>query len=291
MKYLLSLFSLTVFIVLPQMVHAATVSISHVPSVVAQQQQFYVDITIDPEGKTFNALQGAVVFSDDTISFVRAETGSSNITFFIDPPAVKGNRITFSGIIPGGFSGLIDPFDSAHKNPGQIVRLVFVGKAAGEGRLAVTGLAIADNDGHGTLESVADQQMAFSVSGTVAPSVYFPQDTVAPTVTASVVKDANLNNGKYTLIFNAVDKQSGIDHVDIKEGGGDWHTIQSPYLLQDQSRQSILLIRAVDVAGNSGNATIPPVRRASSLFAVIVALIFLLSIILYVIKKKSQHTS
>lgn len=287
MKKITILFLIIIFVTLS--VHradAASISLAPMPATIAQQQQFYVDVTIDPQGISFNGIQGAVSFSSDTLSFVRAETGSSSITYFIDQPTVKGNTVTFSGIIPGGFDGLINPFDPVHKKPGEVMRLVFVGKAAGTATIGTSHMQIAGNDGQGTLQPVPDQQFHFVVSNTVAPSVYSTPDTVMPVLSASIVSDKDLYDGKYTLVFTAVDKQSGIDHVEIKEGTDAWQTIQSPYVLRDQSRQGILLIRAVDAAGNATLVTINAAPQSSRLVLPILLILFLLSIVLYVIKKK-----
>jgi hypothetical protein len=266
-----------------------TAAILHVPATVAQQQQFYVDVVIDPQGKSFNAIQGTIVFSNDNLSLVRTETGSSNVTFFVDPPTLKGNTITFSGIIPGGFSGLINPFDPTHPGPAEIVRLVFMGKAAGEAQIIATGMTIADNDGQGTLETVPDQRSFLSILTTVAPSVYAVHDTTPPLLTASVVQDHDLNNDSYTLVFNATDKQSGIDHVEVKEGSKEWRTVKSPYLLQDQSRKSIISIRAIDNAGNATLVSIDAAPHPSDTAVPIVLIIVSLCIVLYVIKQKYIH--
>ena len=289
-KLLFTFLIVSVIVFSSQHAHAAVINFAHTPTTIAQQQQFYVDVTVDPEGKSFNAIQGSIAFSDDTLKFVRAETGTSNVTLFIQRPTAKGNVITFSGIIPGGFDGLINPFDPNNKLPGQIVRLVFEGKAAGEAQIISTATTVADNDGQGTLEPVPDQQAFLSVSTSVAPALYTTADAQPPTLSASVVKENNLYNGKYTLLFSAIDKQSGLDHVEVKEGNGSWVTAESPYVLHDQSRRSILLVRAFDVAGNvSVVVTIPPLEQGSQLPMIILLVIFVL-IVAYVIYKKRKQT-
>jgi hypothetical protein len=197
----------------------AALLIQHVPPTIAQQEQFYVDVAIDPQGNNFNGVEGSITFSSNTLQFVRAETGSSIISTFIDTPTlVSAGTVRFSGIIIGGFDGLINPFDQSHKLPGQIVRLVFVGKKPGNVTIASSNVSIAANDGKGTIENLSDTSAASTVSDQVAPSVYNLADTIAPTLTASVVSNKNLYNGQYTVIFTATDKQSGIDHVELKEG-------------------------------------------------------------------------
>lgn len=271
--------------------YAAAIIINHAPTAVAQGQQFYVDVTIDPQNKPLNGIQGSIVFSSDTLSFIRAETGTSNITLFIDKPAVTGNTITYSGIIPSGFNGMINPYTPGTTFPGQIMRLVFVGKAAGEAHIIATNTSVTDNDGQGTLEVVPDQRTTFSVSTAVAPSIYQSTDTRPPTLTASIIKENDLYKDRYTLIFNAIDKQSGIDHVEVKEGNDDWQTAQSPYVLHDQSRKGILSVRAFDMDGNiSVVVTIPPTNQSqpTALIVLIITILLALSIVYAIHKKRIQ---
>ncbi len=285
MKKFLLFTLLLSFFLLVKNAEASTVTISHAPTTVAQQQQFYIDVALDTAGTSINGIQGAVTFSSDTLSFVRAETGTSNVTLWIDQPTVHGNTISFSGIIPGGFDGLVDPFDQTHKQPGEIARLVFVGKMPGNATIATSNVIVSDNDGNGTLEHVADNTTSVVVSNDIAPSIYSTPDIVPPTITASIVQDADLFDGKYALLFTAIDKESGIDHVELKEGNDQWKTIQSPYMLRDQSRDSILSLRAYDVAGNIATITIAPKSSAPSPTAIIILIIAALAI-LYVMYKK-----
>ncbi len=286
-KFLFTILTMGTAIAFSSQAHAAALLLNNAPKNIAQQQQFYVDVAIDPQGKSLNGIQGSVVFSADTLSFVRAETGNSDVTLFVDRPTLNGNAISFSGVIPGGFDGLINPYDPKNRLPGQIVRLVFVGKAAGEAQIIATGTTITANDGQGTIETVPDQQAFLAVSTAVVPSIYTQTDTRLPTLTASIVKEDDLYGGKYALLFNAVDKESGIDRVEIKEGNDAWKVVQSPYLLRDQSRKSILLIRAFDVAGNASTiVTIPPTNQSQSPAVIVIVLILFALCIGYVIYKK-----
>jgi hypothetical protein len=289
MKYFLPPLFIVIALLLPQKVSAADMVLQHLPASVAQQQQFYVDVALDPQNQSYNGIQGSVSFSADTLSLVRAETGSSLVSYFIDPPTAKNDTVTFSGIIVGGFNGLINPFDMTRKSPGEIMRLVFVATSPGAATVTTRNSSATLNDGLGTLQQVADTTASFNVTNAVAPSVYNTADTTPPTISASVVRDPNLYDGRYALLFSTVDKESGIDHVELREGNGPWLTIQSPYLLQDQSRKSILSLRAYDVAGNVTNMNIVPTAVAQSGGVVILILLLILCIILYVIYKKFKN--
>lgn len=286
MKYLLLL---TLFVLVPCNAFAARMVLQHAPDTVARQQQFYVDVAVDAEGDSFNAIEGSVGFSSETLSLVRIETGNTIISNFIDAPTVAGDTISFSGIIVGGFDGLIDPFDQSKKFPGKIMRLVFSGKEQGNAMVFANKVSVSANDGSGSISSAAGTRASFAVSEAVAPSMYSSGDSNPPIVSASVVQEPDLFEGKYTLVFNATDKESGIDRVELREGLGAWKTIHSPHLLQDQSRKSILSIRAYDASGNVASITIGAMAPASATAVLIIVTLLAAISILYVIYKKTIH--
>jgi len=222
------------------------------------KEQFYVDVLLDPMGASINGIEGKITFPKDSLTFLRAEDGKSMVTLWIEKPKVNKNAITFSGIIPNGFDGVIDPFNPTDKLPGPIIRLVFEGKAEGQGEISSSDFAVTLNDGDGTVEHLYSVFAVIEVGSTESPSMYNNPNIVAPTLQASVIQDPNLYNNKYVLVFEAHDKESGIKEVKIKEGNRDWKVIDSPYLLEDQGRHSIIRVQAVNFGGATITATIEP---------------------------------
>ncbi len=267
----------------------ATIALQHVPTSVAQQQQFYVDVVLDTHGHDINGIQGTVAFSSDNLKFVRSEIGNSNVTMWVTQPALQGNSLSFLGIIPGGFDGLINPFDPTHKLPAQIVRLVFEAKASGPAIITASQFSVTANDGQGTLTALPDTTTTVNITEAISPTSYTVTDSIPPLLSASIITDKNLYDGKYTLIYTAIDKESGISHVDLQEGNGAWITIDNPYLLQDQTRKGILSLRAYDVAGNVTTISLPAAPSPHRSQAPIIILVLIVLIILYVIYKKTRH--
>ena len=77
--------------------------------------------------------------------------------------------------------------------------------------------------------------------------------------------------GRYYIVFNTSDKQSGISHYEIMEEpvlefsqfkwggvGVPWVKESSPYVIKDQSLNSIIRVKAIDKAGNEYVATYIP---------------------------------
>jgi hypothetical protein len=84
-------------------------------------------------------------------------------------------------------------------------------------------------------------------------------------------RTTNAFSNKYFIVFNTTDKQSGIDHYEVIEEPLDtknlfgwgaetapWVEAKSPYVLEDQSLNSTIRVRAIDKAGNEYIATYIP---------------------------------
>ena len=98
-----------------------------------------------------------------------------------------------------------------------------------------------------------------------------------------------LFNDKYALIFSAKDAETGIKDVMIKEGNGEWKLAESPYLLNDQSRSSIIKVGTADFSGNTTEITIKPIFNVKSLAIVFVAIVFGLLVLFYNIVRKKIY--
>ncbi|MCK4354831.1 four helix bundle protein [Candidatus Parcubacteria bacterium] len=84
-------------------------------------------------------------------------------------------------------------------------------------------------------------------------------DSTAPEqFSLEIAQDTSIFEGKYFIVFQSLDKQAGIDCYEIKEGEREWKRAESPYLLEDQTLQSIIKAKAVDKAGNERIAEYVP---------------------------------
>ena len=78
---------------------------------------------------------------------------------------------------------------------------------------------------------------------------------------AEIGQDPSVFEGKYFLGFSTQDKTSGIDYYEVKEGKGDFKRAQMPYLLDDQTLNGKIIVKAVDKAGNEQISEIIPPRK------------------------------
>jgi hypothetical protein len=277
-------------------VFAATITLAPSKNTVGLEEQFYVDVLLDPQNISINGIEGSVTFPENNVSFVRGETGKSLVNFWIAEPKLDKNTISFAGIIPTGFAGVIDPFNPAQKMPGLMVRLVFAGKQPGVGTFSSAPFSLTLNDGKGTALNTFGASTSVNIQNTANPFVYKNPNDLGPKLEASIVRDPNLFDNKYALIFQATDSETGIKDVMIKEGNRDWEKIASPYLLEDQSRRSLIALEAVNFSGASIIITINPlpykIFSASNiaLFIILIVLIFFISRKIYLYLKRKNTT-
>jgi hypothetical protein len=266
-------------------VHASTLTLAPSKNSVGLGEQFYVDVMLDPQNVSLNGIEGSVTFAENNVSFVRAETGQSLINFWIEQPKLNGNTISFSGVIPGGFDGVIDPFNPQNKLPGLMVRLIFESTQPGTETFSSASTSVTQNDGLGTLLSIPNVNTIVNITNIPNPFVYKNTNDVAPQIQAYVTRDPNLFNNKYTLIFSATDSGTGIKDVMIKEGNRDWKEITSPYLLEDQGRHSVIALEAVNYSGATIITIINPLPYKLFSPANILLFILFIFIIFFIVKK------
>jgi len=268
-----------------QKASASSVILKPSNTILGVGEQFYVDVMIDTNGKMINGIDASINFSSQNISFIRAEEGGSIINLWVEKPNLKGNTIELSGIIPNGFGGVIDPFNPKERLPGLVIRLVFETKNNGTSNISLSKSYATLNDGKGTTDNIPDNSILLNVQNINIPFIYKTKGDAEPEISAYVIRDTNLFDNKYTLIFDAKDNQTGIKEVLIKEGKRDWKKIESPYLLEDQSRHSIITLQATNYSGASIVMNIENIPY--KLFSVKnITVIILLFIVLFFVFKK-----
>jgi len=268
-------------------VFAATVDIVPSKNLVGIGEQFYVDVMVAMEsGESVNAISGSISFSNDNISFLRAEEGKSIINLWVEKPKSVDRSINFAGVISNGFSGVINPFNPDKKLPGLVIRLIFEPKNSGNVSFSTSKFSLNLNDGLGT-EIFAEPSNAYVDVGDFNDRlVLINNQDVEPKLEASVTKDPNIFNNKFFLIFNATDKESGIKNVRIKEGRRDWKEIESPYLLLDQSRHSSISLQAVNFSGAGVSLNIDKIPyNWVSLIKIVIIAIIIVGVIGLIVRK------
>jgi len=136
------------------------------------------------------------------------------------------------------------------------------------------------NDGFGTPAKLTLKEAVFTILTEKAEvpkeewQEELAKDDIPPEpFEIKISQDPNIFGGKYFIVFSTTDKQTGIDHYEVKEGKIDWKRAESPYLLEDQSLKSIIKVKAVDKAGNERIAEYIPPKKPFPYWVIIPLLV------------------
>ena len=262
---------------------AATISFVTTPGTVPTDTVVTVELATD--GDALNVVEGSVAVPQG-LTVASISTGGSALSLWTqEPKFVPGGRtIEFAGGTPAGLS--------AH----SVVKL-FSFTASSQGPKVTgakaTGVAY-KSDGKGTPVPLSSGSWASGAKQEGASTTSPHMDTVPPVfVYADVAQDPTLFGGKAYLTFAATDDSSGVAYYEVKEGSGAYEKVDKYYVLHDQSRGSTIVVRAVDVAGNTKEATLIPqhtplVSRVA--IAVAVVLVVVLAVLFVRRRMKRTHT-
>src|SRR3989339_757719 len=181
---------------------------------------FVAELKLADLKQIINAMDGLVIFDPSFLEVQDVSLGDSVFTLWPRTPdfASIDGKIMFTGGVPSGTMG------------GSIVKVVFLAKKTGPTNFYLSDNSILYlNDGQGTKTSAQNQKVSLIIQ---------------------LGKDPYTFEGQYFISFFAEDKESGIDHYEVKEGDKDFVTTASPYILSDQSLKSKIFVKAVDKNGN-----------------------------------------
>ena len=248
--------------------HAAEITFSTTETNVGPGQRMEIVALLNTEGETVNAYEGIVTFPD-ILTIEEVREGGSLISFWLEKPYADGNRILFSGITPGGFSG----------EKGEIFRVIAAAASEGAGAISFEDVQVLLHDGEGTRSDLQTTDLAFSVDTAIpVTDLILAPDTTSPEPFTPVLsRDPSIFNNDYFLAFEATDADSGIDRYEVLESGepiddlleGNWPTVVSPYRLEDQSLSGFAYVRAIDRAGNIRVAAVDLEKERQNLFDII----------------------
>jgi hypothetical protein len=213
------------------------------------------------------------------------------VNLWVEKPKVIGGTISFAGLMSNGFEGVIDPFDTTHKLPGLIIRLVFETKKPDQVNFYTSPFTLNKNDGQGTEFQVDPISSSIKVENFINRYKYENNSGGTPELEAFISRDKNIFDNKYTLFFKASDKETGIKSVMIKEGRSNWEEVESPYLLRDQSRHSQITVQALNFSGASIIVNIDKIPYNWNLLTklILLVIISIVGLIILIIKKNHAN--
>lgn len=243
-----------------------------------------VRVTPSP-GECINVIDGVIEY-DPNVQPVDISRGQSILPLWVEEPQIdrENNRITFAGGIPNGYCGRVqgDP-----RLTNEVLKIVFQmpGTRVSFGDESPTstirfseGTSVYLNDGRGNLASLTTNEATLLVGERPSEQVrndwvtLINADTAMPEeFSLTLQKDPSAFGNQYYIVFNTTDKQTGIAYYEVIEEPFDeaglfgwgavtapWVRARSPYVLEDQSLNSTIRVKAVDKAGNQYIATLVP---------------------------------
>lgn len=264
-------FCLLFFSALPLMGQAAELYLESSEGKYYVDETFTIDIRVNVEhNESINAIEGYVEFPNDILKVKDFSTGNSILTFIEKPKIDYGKGlISFTGIIPGGYSGMI-PGDPGKSN--LLGKIIFQAVSSGSAQIVFKDNSQALlSDGKGTPAKLITKGVIIEVELPKEEPLRdewkeeLEKDKIPP---EDFIPEIIKINDKYYLAFSTKDKNSGIDHYEIFEEdisrttgklfwGQNWIERGSPYLLKDQSLTSAIEIKAIDKAGNEKIVKLP----------------------------------
>ncbi len=245
-KYTIIFFAF-VSLIISSKVFAGSISIEQkLPetSTIHVGDEILLTITLDSQNTEYNAIEGELTISPNfTVSEII--TGNSFISVWLENPQDHAsNIISFSGITPSGYNN----------QQGEVFSMILKSQSRGVGSIAIDKLSLFQNDGLGTRESKSKIQKNVTITNLPEgkePYVLSIADINKPEIVkAELVREYDLYDGDWALVFLGVDKGSGVESFDVIEGAKIFDDVTSPYRLRHQRLTKRISVQATDADGN-----------------------------------------
>jgi len=239
-------------LVVPIFADAATVYFDTTRENIYKDDVFVATVRISNPDRLINAIDGHVLYDENKLEVRDISIGGS--VFNVWPKFPKfldmEGSIHFIGGVPGGFIG---------DEEAEVFRIFFLAKEVGDIKLDFNDdLSLYLNDSKGTKLGLWLRPATSSIlerpSGVAERDAWqdiISEDTIPPDeFEINLKNDPLIFDNKYFLNFMTPDRESGIDHYEVKEGEGEFTRAESPYVLKDQKFEGLIKVKAVDKAGN-----------------------------------------
>jgi len=266
---------------------AATLYLDPAVSTLSRGDAEIISVRLDTDeasDECINAVEG-VVQLNGPVSAVDVSLGNSIFSIWVEPPTIgqDGKQVTFAGGIPNGYCGRIAGDPRLTNNLFDIVvrttAIASVDGTSAIGTINFTEQTTAYlNDGFGTVAALQTFPKEITVLPELSTDVLDPwrdlvsEDTISPQEFSITLGQTSPSlRDRYYITFSTTDKQTGIDRYEVIEeplsrfstftwgsASAPWIEARSPYVLKDQSLNSIIRVKAVDKAGNEYIATYVP---------------------------------
>ncbi len=269
-------------------VSAAIISFDPQETTVGLEEPFLIGVTIEADVPV-NAVT-LVIDIPESMEVIEISDGDSVINMWVERPHVTNvHTLVFSGIIPGGFTGI----------GGKLLTLTVRAKQEGVYDFIINPRSrMYENDSQASSQEIISEPLRLSVvQGKTNLSNTIP-DTIPPESFVPVIVTIPGDQGdRFAVSFQTQDKMSGVAYYEVAESHRNitvssrkkierlpWTRAVAPHFLSGQDRSSYVYVKAVDLRGNARyvkiNPTNPPWQGSVQRYILTVLAIL---IVLYVI--------
>ncbi len=217
-------------------------------------ESYLINLNIDTGNEYINAIQARLIYPKDIIEIKEIRDGNSGINFWLEKPKIeKDGIITFSGITPGGFLGK------------KLIFSILVNKKSEiKGEIKLDNVSVFKNSENGELAQFKTENLQLPVINFKKQdliTIDLSSDKNPPQeFTPFILRDKENELGSdNVLVFSTQDKESGIEHYEVKYGYfGKYIKTDSPYILKKGYLYNKIYVKAIDKAMNERVVEIYP---------------------------------
>jgi hypothetical protein len=243
--------------------------------------EFVVEVKLDATSK-INALDLKINYNKNNLKLLNFNNANSIVDFWqSEPSLVKDGEIQISGGILSGYEG----------KAGNILKIYFKAISVGKSEISFTQKNVYLADGKGTADVSKSSATTLSIVENAKVVTLEKEkeellkDTTPPVVSLTTVRNPNENNN--LVVFNAIDKESGIKETQIRYkkyfSFSPWVEAQNPVVYEKGIWQ--IELRAVNNADLESINTIKmPMRLFSKFIFIFLLIVFLVLLIWKVIR-------
>lgn len=229
------------------------------PKNVTLGQTFFVRLLLN-SANPINAISGNIRYSGELLEMQAVNYQRSIFALWQQTPnhSPQTNQLVFTGGLPNpGFTG----------ENGEVVQVAFKARALGTATIQLlSNSQVLLNDGQGSSADWSTSPYVVQIHKAITeptppPTELAPsqKDTTPPSNLELLIgHDSNLFEGAWFAVFQAEDKESGIDYYEIAELDSNqtyptdtnWRKANSPYRLLKQEQNTKVFLKAVDKSGN-----------------------------------------
>ena len=286
---------LFIFLVCAKNASAALVSVKLSDQNINVGDTVSAELILNTEGKETNVIEGNInIIGAENIEIKDISTADSAINNWVRNPSVSSanNDISFTGGAPGGFNG----------DEIRLFKIYFTAKKSGELKFLPSQINVYANDGKATLLNIKLNDLTFNINQSIGLvknewKDTLKKDTQAPSdIRAEFGQDPSVYDNKKFVIFSAIDKESGLDYFEVKEGDRSLVRTSGAYVLQNQEMSEPLIVFAFDKSGNisrqlinqASNEEAPKTENHAWIAIIAIFILALLLIISFKIIKKKR---